>query len=95
MPEETVYTYTSYRPSPTRMMADETPEHKFAYLKRRDMFRKGAKAISYKPRCICGWKGELFMSQKHAHAVWSSRHMAEVLKQQTLPLYGKERERNA
>lgn len=78
------YQFTTWRPKPHQFAKDETPEHKFMFIKRRNLFIKGPKGLSYQAKCTCRhFKGNGFTSRRAAHAQWE-KHMAEVEKQGNL-----------
>lgn len=82
--EEAKYSYTTYRPPEHRVNIDETSDHKFSYIKRKNTLIPKAKP-SYRARCTCnGWKHTNgFTTLQAARRQWES-HMAEVQKQPTL-----------
>lgn len=79
------WVYTAVTPSPSRMNADERPDHKFAYTKRRDRTRKGI--TQFKARCTCkqlkdsDWK----QSKRLSHIDWEN-HMVDIEKLQRMPI---------
>lgn len=83
--EQSKYVFTTWRPQGHKYMADETPEHRFMFVKRRNILAKGTRALSYKAKCTCGkWRnGNGFTSRRRAHVQWEA-HMAEVEKQGNL-----------
>ena len=79
--EDAVYDFTNWRPKAHQMAADENPDHKFSFTKRKNRLVKGGKGVSYLARCTCGkFKGPDFTTRRRAHTQWEG-HMVEVRKQ--------------
>jgi hypothetical protein len=62
-------------------MADETEEHRFGYVKRRDVTVPGRMGLAYKPRCSCKWTGQDFERTKALARNRWHEHMVAVDKQ--------------
>lgn len=79
------YLYSRYRPASHRMKADEYPNHKFGYNKRKDPSASPGKHLAYQAECTCGWRDpdERWVTMHTAKAYWN-KHILEVSKQGSL-----------
>ena len=76
-----------WSPVKHRMMADETPGHKFRYTSRYDPAAPVAR-YEYRPECTCKWalKEVWCPTKSHARKLWNGRHMPDVLRQGRMTL---------